>query len=192
MKWISSFFGSTMTKALPEARSKRPTMGSLSVPCPFFALILRICKRLFLRWPPIYVSSSSTGPWNIGKTSAVMQMRRWFSMCSTRHRGMEVSRMTAFIVRSRTNVAMQSFHSSVVERIPDTGYRFTLNSRRHFLHFLFSLRNLHDRPNEQYGHVILVAMLDIPPVCGEILYAAAKNEDTEVANLDITLKIQVL
>jgi hypothetical protein len=100
---------------------------------------------------------------------------------------MEVSRMTAFIVRSRTNVAMQSFHSSVVERIPDTGYRFTLNSRRHFLHFLFSLRNLHDRPNEQYGHVILVAMLDIPPVCGEILYAAAKNEDTEVANLDITL-----
>ena len=117
-------------------------------------------------------------------------MRRWFSMCSTRHSGMEVSRMTAFIVRSRTNVAIQSFHSSVVERIPDTGYRFTLNSRRHFLHFHCSLGNLYDRQNEQYGHVILVAMLDIPPVCGEILYAAAKNEDTEVANLDITLSIK--
>jgi hypothetical protein len=29
-------------------------------------------------------------------------------------------------------------------------------------------------------------MLDIPPVCGEIPYAASKNQLVEVANLDIT------
>ena len=71
--------------------------------------------------------------------------------------------------------------------MPDTGYRFTLNSRRHFLHFLFPLRSFHDRPNKQYGHVTLVAMLDIPAVCAEIPYAAAKIQCVEVANLDITL-----
>jgi hypothetical protein len=71
--------------------------------------------------------------------------------------------------------------------MPDTGYRFTLNSLRHFLHFRFPLRSFHDRPNKQCGHAILVAMLDIPAVCAEIPYAAAKIQVAEVANLDITL-----
>ncbi len=107
-------------------------------------------------------------------------------MRNARHRGMPVSRMTADIVRSRTNVVMQPFHSSTVERMPATGYRLMPNSLRHFLHFLFSLRNFHDRPNKQYGHVNLVAMLDIPPVCREIPYPVAKIKDAEVAKLDIT------
>lgn len=95
--------------------------------------------------------------------------------------------MTADIVRSRKNVAIQPFHSSTVERISATGYRLMPNSLRHLLHFLFSLRNLHDRLNKQYGHVNLVAMLDIPPVCREIPYPAAKIKDEKVAKLDITL-----